>query len=207
MRATVGRHAVGVHECDDERCATTANPALRAPAGPTLAASPTKRAPWRSATSLVAPASADASSTTTQARARSSAPSSRSSCTGRSRTGTTTVTSPGPNVPPPGRGRMRRPRRAGVPTVGLPGPTRRQCPPSSARRAGGPAWKSGTDGVGCPRAAPSRRRTPASTASCARANEPGSGVEDPGRRRAQRRGRPGHAGLGHRPILAVRGRG
>ena len=47
---------------------TAANPALRAPAGPTLVASPTKRAPWRSAVSLVAPASADASSTTMQAK-------------------------------------------------------------------------------------------------------------------------------------------
>ena len=52
------------------RCAPRASPALRAPAGPTLAASPTKRAPWRSAISLVAPASADASSTTMQARPR-----------------------------------------------------------------------------------------------------------------------------------------
>ncbi len=56
----------------------TARPALRAPDGPTLVASPTKRAPWRSAISLVAPASADASSTTMQARPPS-APSSRSS--------------------------------------------------------------------------------------------------------------------------------
>ncbi len=76
-----------------------ATPALRAPAGPTLVVSPTKRAPCRSAISLVAPASADASSTTMHAKPER-APSSRSSCAGRSRTGTTTVTSSFPKGPP-----------------------------------------------------------------------------------------------------------
>ncbi len=79
-------------------CARAA-PALRAPAGPTLVVSPTKRAPCRSAISLVAPASADASSTTMQAKPER-APRSRSSCAGRSRTGTTIVTSSSPRAPP-----------------------------------------------------------------------------------------------------------
>ncbi len=48
---------------------TAASPDVaQRPPGRCSLANPTKRAPWRSATSLVAPASADASSTTTQGR-------------------------------------------------------------------------------------------------------------------------------------------
>ena len=70
---------------------TRDSPAFRAADGPEFVVSGTKRAPWRSAISLLAPGSADASSTTTHDRP-ASASRSRPSCTGRLRTGTTTVT-------------------------------------------------------------------------------------------------------------------
>ena len=74
----LGGHAVGVHEGHERCCARAPAPRCGRPTAPR--STPTRRteAPWRSATSLVAPASADASSTTTHARSPS-APSSRSS--------------------------------------------------------------------------------------------------------------------------------
>ena len=186
---------------------TAAKPALRAPAGPTLVASPTKRAPCRSAISLVAPASADASSTTMQA-SPSSAPSSRSSCAGRSRTGTTTVTSPGPRVPPSGRGRERAGRHQ---------PARQQLRRAARGPTGAPALQRATSLTG-PLGNPEQ-------AERAAAEQHGPAVEvlrrgvlgqgegagqrgrGPGGGGPQRGGHPGCAGLGHRPILAVRGRG
>ena len=141
---------------------TAASPALRAPDGPALTSSATRCAPWRSATSLVAPASADASSTTTQATSPS-ASSSRSSWAGRSRTGTTTVTSAGPSEAVVGRGENApadTSRRASSCAARPPRPER---PPASAARAPGPARRCGTGGAGCPRGARLRRRRPAST--------------------------------------------
>ena len=71
-----------------------ASPALRAPAGPTFDARPTKMAPCRAATFSVAAGSAEASSTTTTAPTPARVASKRSNWSLRSRTGTTTVTSP-----------------------------------------------------------------------------------------------------------------
>ena len=184
---------------------TRSIPALRAPDGPTFDANPTNRAPWRSATALVVPASADASSTTTHARPPS-APSSRSSCTGRSRTGTTTVTSSGPNVGATGRGTnapadtMRRASSCVARFEPTGAPVRQRVVISRARadirnrRRGLP-----------PRSTvpPSKPRVDGSSIST---NEPGSGVEARGGAGRSGAGRPGCAGVRHHAILAVRGR-
>ena len=109
---------------------TTASPALRAPAGPTLVASPTKRAPCRSVTSLVAPASADASSTTTQARPPGHRAPGRVGPAGR-------APAPRPSRPrtrgrrPPPAGRTRPPRPIAAPVAAPAGGSRpRRRPPA-----------------------------------------------------------------------------
>ena len=158
-------------------CAPRPTRRSAAPAGPTLTGRPTKAAPCRSATSLVAPASTDASSTTMQARPPATAHASkRSSCCGRSRTGTTTVTSsvPGCRVAAwgegaaghqPARQHLRRPPRPHVSAVS---PASPRCP--------SPLRQSGTGAAGCPPSStvpPSNSRVDASSV---RVKEPGSGV-------------------------------
>ena len=203
-RATRGGHAVGVDE-GDERAVDRGQSGVAGAEGPTLTGSATNWAPWRSAISLVAPASADASSTTMQA-SPPSAPSRRSSCAGRSRTGTTTVTSSGPKVAGPAAGRAPRRRPAGAPGAPPAGrrrrrPRRASAPPAARARSEIRKRRSGL---------PPRSTVPPSKlcveASSVRAKEPGSGVVAGGARAAAVRV-PGVRWVGHRPILAVRGRG
>ncbi len=163
-------------------------PALRAAAGPTFEASPTKVAPCRAATSSVAAGSPEASSTTTTAPTPPSAPSRRSSWAGRSRTGTTTVTScsPGDSSVPSRSGR-------GCAT---------KAPDDTRRRASAPF-----DGRS-PTSPPDDQR---STSERARGREPeepdGAATQDDRAAVEARRGRVGAQGkgAGQRRVAARRG--
>ena len=155
---------------------TAANPALRAPAGPTLVSSPTKRAPCRSAISLVAPASVDASSTTTQAKPAQRAEQSverERSVAHRHHDGDI----PGSELPPSGRGEnapAETSRRASI-WAPRPGPTGAPAlQRSTSRRARSEIRKRRSGLPPSSTVPPSNSRVDVSSP---RVKDPGSGVE------------------------------
>ena len=202
----VGGHAVGVHE-RDERAGSGCQPGVACAGRPDVDGNATNRAPWRSAIALVAPGVGgrvvdhDAGQA---ARARRAA---GRAATGRSRTGTTTVTSSGPNVPATPvagqcAGRHQPPRQETVPTGSGPRGSR----PPALDELPAPAPIAGTGAGGCLRGA----RVPSSKARVdgvlGRHERAGERSGSPRGRWAERRRVPGCVGVGHHPILAVRGR-